>query len=342
MAVRVGGKDPRVDLLEVALRGGKIGFGKIIKMIDELVSALQKEQAEDDGKKDWCEAELDKTEDSKKGLLQDEADLETAIEDAKESISTLKVEIEALDDGIKALDKEVADATETRKEEHEDYVETLAANSAAVDLLKFAKNRLNKFYNPSLYKPPPKRELSEDEQITLNMGGTLAPTEAPGGIAGTGIGFVQEHNRAAPPPPPAADLAYKTKGEESAGVITMIDTLINDVEKENQEAKLEEEDAQGDYEKFMSDAKAKRAEDSKSMTDKEAALADTSDSLVSNKEALKNKKFEAMETEKFIGGLHADCDWLLKYYEMRKEARTNEIDAMAKAKDVLNGADYSF
>merc|ERR1719163_1534912 len=160
-SVRTNGKDPRVDLLEVALRGGKIGFGKIIKMIDELVTALQKEQAEDDGKKDWCEAELDKTEDSKKGLLQDEADLETAIEDAKESISTLKVEIEALDDGIRALDKEVADATETRKEEHEDYVETLSGNTAAVDLLNFAKNRLNKFYNPSLYKAPsmPKHRL---------------------------------------------------------------------------------------------------------------------------------------------------------------------------------------
>merc|ERR1712124_117510 len=120
-------------------------------------------------------------------------------------------------------------------------------------------NRLNKFYNPSQYKAPPKRELSEDEQITLNMGGTLAPTEAPGGIAGTGIGFMQ----AAPPPPPAADLAYKTKGEESSGVIVMIDTLVNDVEKEIQEMKLEEKDAQGDYEKFMSDAAAKRAEDSK-------------------------------------------------------------------------------
>merc|ERR1712087_800245 len=104
---------------------------------------------------------------------------------------------------------------------HAEYTETLAANNAAVDLLKFAMNRLNKFYNPKLYKPPPKRELSEDEQITLNMGGTLAPTEAPGGIAGTGIGLVQAHNGAAPPPPPAADLAYKTKGEESAGVITM-------------------------------------------------------------------------------------------------------------------------
>jgi len=328
---------PRIDLLELALRGGKEGFGKIIKMIDNLTVELKKQQSDDDTKKDYCESELDKAEDKKKGLAQDASDLETAIDDESESISTLNTEIEALDDGIRALDKEVAAATENRKDEHDEFKSTYASNSAAVDLLKFAKNRLNKFYNPSLYKAPPKRELSEDEQITLNMGGTLAPTEAPGGIAGTGIAFTQ----AAPPPPPAADLAYKTKGEESSGVIVMIDTLVNDVETEMQEAKLEEKDAQGDYEKFMDDAGAKRAEDAKSMTDKEAALADTTDSLVTNKEALKNKKFEQMETEKFIGGLHADCDWLLKYYEMRKEARTNEIGAMGKAKDVLSGADYS-
>merc|ERR1719329_1284339 len=335
------GTDPRVDFLEVALRGGKAGFEKIIKLIDELVVQLKKDQKEDDAKKDYCDAEFDKTEDKAKVLANEASDLETAIADEEESISNLKVEIEALDDGIRELDKEVADATETRKEEHDDFTATSAANAAAVDLLKFAKNRLNKFYNPSQYQVPPKRELSEEDQITLNMGGTLAPTEAPGGIAGTGIGFVQAHNQAAPPPPPAADLAYKAKNEESTGVIVMIDTLVNDVEKEMQEAKLEEKDAQSDYEKFMNDAGSKRAEDSKSMTDKEGALADTSESLVNNKEALKNKKFEQMETEKFIGGLHADCDWLLKYYEMRKEARTNEIDAMGKAKDVLNGADYS-
>jgi hypothetical protein len=121
----------------------------------------------------------------------------------------------------------------------------------------------------------------------------------------------------------------------------MIDTLVNDVEKEMQEAKLEEKDAQGDYEKFMADAGAKRAEDSKSMTDKEGALADTSESLVNNKEALKNKNFEQMETEKYLGEVHEECDWLIKYYDVRKEARTGEIDAMGKAKDVLNGADYS-
>jgi len=329
-------KDPRVDLLAVALRGGKIGFGKIIKLIDELVATLKKEGEADAEKKEWCEAEIDKNEDNVKVLKNEVSDLETSIDDAKESITTLKAEIEALDDGIRALDKEVADYTEQREEAHTEYTEVLAGNNAAVDLLKFAMNRLNKFYNPKLYKPPPKRELSEDEQITLNMGGTLAPTEAPGGIAGTGIGLVQ----AAPPPPPAANLAYKKKGEESSGVIQMIKSIIADVEKEIQVMQLEEKDAQSDYEKFMGDAKAKRAEDSKSMSDKEGALAETTEQLVTDEEGLKNTKISLMETEKELGGLHGDCDWLLKYFDARAEARVGEIEALGKAKDVLNGANY--
>merc|ERR1719313_3307542 len=166
------------------MHGGKIGFEKIIKMIDDLVVDLKAEQGVDNDKKSYCLAEMDKAEDKKKGLELDISDLEKAIADGEESISTLASEIKALTKGIKELDKSVAEATETRKEEHDDYVESLAANTAAKDLLAFAKNRLNKFYNPKLYKPPPKRQLSEEEQITVNMGGTLAPTAAPGGIAG--------------------------------------------------------------------------------------------------------------------------------------------------------------
>ena len=336
---RNGGNDPRVDFLEIALKGGKVGFEKIIKLIDELVATLKKEQEEDAAKKEYCEAEIDKTEDTAKVLANKVSDLETAIDDASESVSNLKAEIEALDDGIRALDKEVAEATGNRKEEHDDFTATYAGNAAAVDLLGFAKNRLNKFYNPSQYKAPPKRELSEEDQITLNMGGTLAPTAAPGGIAGTGIGLMQ--NGAAPPPPPAANLAYKAKGEESSGVIQMIDTLINDVEKENQVMKLEEEDAQSDYEKFMTDAKNKRAADSKSMSDAEGSLADTNEQMVTDKGTLSDTQTELMNTDKYLGEVHAECDWLLKYFDVRSEARTGEIDAMGKAKDVLNGADYS-
>merc|ERR550514_1489833 len=157
-------RDPRFDFLEMALKGKKIGFEKVIKMIDDLIVLLGKEQAEDEEKKEYCEGELDTAYDKKKELEHNIGDLEKAIADAEESIATLKSEIEALEDAIKALDKQVAEATEQRKAEHAEFEENLAANSAANDLLDFAKNRLNKFYNPKLYKPAPKRALSEEER----------------------------------------------------------------------------------------------------------------------------------------------------------------------------------
>jgi len=329
--------DHRIDFVQVALHGGKMGFEKIIKMVDGLVVTLKQEQADDDAKKSYCLAEFDKAEDSRKVLVLDKSDLEKAIADGKESMATLSAEIKNLVTGVKSLDKSVAEATAQRKEEHDDFVSTLAANTAAKDILGFAKNRLNKFYNPKLYKAAPKRELSDADRATLAGGGTLAPTEAPGGIAGTGIGLMQ----AAPPPPPEANLAYKKSGEQSNGVIAMIDLLVADIEKENQVLNVEEKDAQKDYEKLVSDSAEKRALDSKAITDKESALAASEAEVEANTESLKGKTIELMETDKYLGALHQDCDWLLQYHDARQAARVGEIDALGKASAVLSGADYS-
>merc|ERR1719400_833517 len=101
----------------------------------------------------------------KKGLERAFSDLETAIDSAKEGIAKLAEEIDALKASIKELDKDVMEATEQRKEENEDFKELMASDTAAKELMKFAKNRLNKFYNPKLYKPPAKTELSKEDQI---------------------------------------------------------------------------------------------------------------------------------------------------------------------------------
>merc|ERR1711865_971736 len=97
----------------------------------------------------------------------------------------------------------------------------------------------------------------------------------------------------------------------------------------------------GDYEGFMADASDKRAQDSKSITDKESAKAETEAEHETDTETKNSKTIEAMETAKYIGGLHEECDWLLSNYETREAARTGEIDALGKAKAVLSGADYS-
>merc|ERR1719310_2074840 len=334
---------PRLDFIALALHGKKMGFDKVISMIDEMVGVLEGEQKDDDAKKEYCDKEFDKSDDEKKVLEQAVSDDEKAIEDAESTLSSLASEIKALQDGIKALDKQVSEATEQRQSENAEFKELMAGNTAAVELLGVAKNRLNKFYNPKLYVAPAKRELSEEERIAVNMGETLAPTPAPGGIAGTGItAFVQikEHRRADPGPAPE-QASYSKKTEESNGVIAMMDLLIKDLEKEMQVAETAEKDAQSDYETSMSDAATKRADDSKTLSDKEAAKADTEGALQSHKDSKASHTKELMGTLEYIQSLHAECDWLLQYFTARKEARTSEIEALGKAKAVLSGADYS-
>merc|ERR1740133_499609 len=332
---------PQLDFIAMAIQGKKIGFDKVIKMIDEMVGTLKTEQLDDDHKKEYCAKQFDMADDKKKGLERGVADLETAIEDQKDGIASAKADIEALEAGIKALDKSVSEATEQRKEENEDFTELMASDSAAKEILGFAKNRLNKFYNPKLYKAPPKRELTDEDRATLAAGGTLAPTEAPTPPSPLVLASVSEHGVAKPAPPPEAPGAYKKKSGESGGVIAMIDLIVKDLDKEMTVAKTEEKDAQGDYETLMKDSAAKRADDSKTLADKQGTLADLQASLEASQENKASTTKELAATLQYINSLHAECDWLIQYFDIRKSARSSEIDALGKAKAVLSGADFS-
>merc|ERR1719222_239256 len=337
--------DSKLSLVAMALRGSTQGFEKVIKMIDDMVVLLGKEQVADDDKKAYCEAELDKAEDKLKGLNIKTSDLEKAIDEANGQIATLADEIATLEAGIKALDKEVADATEMRKEEHAANVDTIANDSAAKQLIEIAKNRLAKFYTPKLYKAAPKVELSAENRVVVSMGGTVAPTPAPGGIAGTGVTVladVSAHNdRVAPPPPPETWDAYTKKGEEHTGVTEMLNMLRADLDKEIQETEVNEKESQAEYETFMADSAAKRADDTKSIAMKEAAKAD----LGAEVEKLSGEKAatmkEAMATAEYIKDLHLDCDWLIANFETRKAARAGEVESLKNAKAVLAGADFA-
>merc|ERR1719343_1504711 len=178
------------------------------------------------------------------------------------------------------------------------------------------------------------------------MGGTLAPTAPPGGIAGTGISFLQEQpvsfaqvaahkgqdqEQVAPPPPPETWDAYAKKGEEHTGVVTMLDMLVADLDKEIQEMTVDEKDAQAEYEKFMEDAAAKRAADSASVAEKEGAKADEEAELQKLTTEHKDTLKAIMTKEEELKDLHLDCDWLLANFEARKAARAGEVDSLKKA-----------
>merc|ERR1719265_1711826 len=108
----------------------------------------------------------------------------------------------------------------------------------------------------------------------------------------------------------------------------MIDLLVKDLDKEMTVAKAEEKDAQEDYEQMMKDSAEKRADDSKSLEDKEGTLADLQAALEKDTDAKASAGKELGATLQYIQSLHNECDWLLQYFDVRKEARTSEIDAL--------------
>jgi len=132
----------------------------------------------------------------------------------------------------------------------------------------------------------------------------------------------------------------QTKKAETSGVIGMMDTLAGDLEKETAIATANENDAQADYETFIADSKTMRKDNSAILEDKTAAKADAQGVLETHEDNMQGQ-FEKMKgANDQLKAVHKDCDWLLSNYETRTAARSDEIDAMGKAKAVLSGADF--
>lgn len=315
-------RHPKIDLIQMALSSKKIGFDKILKMVDEMISVLREEQRVDDRKKDYCTSKFDSLEDKMKTLEWDKADIQSSLEDAKESLAAMKGDIKALEKSIQDLDKSVVEATKQRQDENKEYKELMASNAAAKQLLEYAENRLNKFYNPKLYVEPKKEDAPDGSALFIQVA-------------------LHALHKEAPPPPPEAVEAYKKKTEENAGVMQMISTLMLDLDKDTTEAETTEKLAQEAYEQMTVDSKEKRAVDTKALAEKVAAKADLEAGELSSKSQKKAVVKEMYAMTEVTQALHKECDFLLKYFQVRKEGRSDEIDSMMKAKAVLSGADYT-
>jgi len=340
-AVKTDSRSDRlpIDLVTVMVKGQKVSFKKVLTMIDDMVALLKTEQEDDIKKKEYCAKEFDSLDDKKKSIERSVSDVNSAMEDAKERIAAVTAEIKAMEAAITKLDKAVTQATEQRKAENAEYKESMASNAAAKELLAFARNRLNKFYSPKVYQAPDKSDEEGEETVAVNTGGTFVQTRK-GATSLVQLRSVKRHRDAPPPPPEAVD-GYNNKSQDNASVIQMIDALMKDIDTELEEAEESEQVTQADYEQMLEDSKAKRLADTKALAEKTATKADMEENYLAEKDKKTAASKELAAVLKVTSALHTECDFLLKYFDVRTEARDGEIDALEKAKAVLQGADFS-
>jgi len=141
--------------------------------------------------------------------------------------------------------------------------------------------------------------------------------------------------------PPVAQGEFK-KSAGAGGVMQMIEKLVQDAQAMTADSRKAEQEAQEAYEQVVADTNGsieglqaevvtKGKNKAKTTKHSQQTAADIKDTM---------KELEGLST--YTGDLHKDCDYLIKNFQVRQDARAKETEALQQAKQILSGASLGF
>merc|ERR1719164_395678 len=107
------------------------------------------------------------------------------------------------------------------------------------------------------------------------------------------------------------------------------------------EAVRAEEDAQKAYEDYVKETNGSIEEKNKDIVHKSSTKAKAEADLVQAKDDHEAVLLELEQLGNYKSELHGSCDFIVKNFEIRQQARDEEIEALKQAKAILSGADFS-
>merc|ERR1719197_1175560 len=144
---------------------------------------------------------------------------------------------------------------------------------------------------------------------------------------------------AGPPPPPGFKEYKQSSG--AGGVMGMIEQIIRDTEMLEAEAVKAETDAQKAYEEYVKDTNGSVEEKTRMITDKTSEEAEAEEDKTATTEGKETAMAEMQQLSNENADLHKACDFTLKNFDIRQEARDQEVEALRQAKAILSGAKFS-
>jgi len=274
-------------------------FVKVIKAIDDLSAQLKVEMADEVKHKDFCVNELheNQVDEEKKQAKFD--NLESKIQDLGAKKAKLEDTISALNADIANTRVQMQRASEDRKAENQEFQKIVADQITTIGALKAAHAKLGEFYFKDSF---------------LQKGARTMDTPAPS--------------------PEFKD--YKSNGSSNK-VMNLIQKFMGEAQVMKDNAVSDEQNASNAYVKLVGESNDSIKAKSREVVDTTEELADTeqgiSQATISKGETL--RELESLAATK--GELHAQCDFLLKNFELRQKARAAEMDALAEVRAILGG-----
>merc|ERR1719460_841633 len=215
-------KYKQLNMVEVAVavkNGGH--FDKIMGMIDEMIAALRKEEAEDIAHRDRCQGAQGKNGNDMADLDHDIAKAGDELERMGDKETELKATIKSLEEEIATSKTSLEELLSMRNAENEAFKQALKDDTDAVNVISQAIVALSEYYKNNkiplelaqVKKEDPKYSVDEDKA-------------------------------------PEADFSAGNKrGQETGGIIAILEMVKEDTENEIKTSREEDAEAEGDYEK---------------------------------------------------------------------------------------------
>jgi len=301
--LRAAGKKLDSRLMTLALRMKIDSFPKVKEAMDDMVSALKKEQQDEIAQKDFCvksfrENQLEQEDEAreKDALMAKETTFGNALKTAQAEIQSITKEIEE-------LKKQLQLASQNREEENKEFQAVVAEQRQTQILLKQALNVLGKFYNSN------------------------------------SLAQLQSNVQASPKAPPGFK-DYNANGK-SFGVMGMLQQILSDTAAMEAEGTRAEKSAQVAYESFAKDTTASVEKKEEALSDKTEEKAKAEKDVVQARKSREGAEAELEGLADTKAQLHESCDFLMTNFQTRQDARQEELDSIGKAKQILSGATFA-
>merc|ERR1719515_184900 len=267
-----------------------------------MIHQLENEEASEVQLRDHCVSELNTARRSRQHAYDTKDAAVAKIEDLKKTIDQLTTDIKTSKDTITETLKQMKRAGETREVENFDYQQVVSDQAITQAILTKALNRMKEVYAFAQQPGAPHIQTSATH---------TDPGNGPAKFA---------------------------KMEQNAGgkkVVAMIEEVIADSQKTEDEAHATEQDAQTAYEDMVKESNTSITHLTNSINDMTASLAKAKEDLTMAKSDFATTMKELSGLNDYAGDLHATCDYTLKNFDARQAARSAEIDALNEAKAIL-------
>jgi len=287
--------------------------------IDQLVTELLQEKKEESTKRDSCIDREHENEKITEGYQREKSDLESKIEGLKLTISDSAGELETLTKDISGIQSEIKMKGEDRETKNKEFQSMVTDQREMQTLLAKAVEVLKRVYST--------------KEVHSDAAAAGAASAAAASMAQVSRGTQTQTQQ---PAIPAGFGAYGSN-RGSGGVLAMLEKIMSDAKALETEAIRDEQEEQSSYERFVKDMNASVKAKQDQIVNLNSVKSDSKQALISAEEDLKAKVNELETLASTASAIKMDCDFLVRNFDLRQEARDQEVEALREAKAILSG-----